>query len=354
MQNNQPQIVDISVASILRIILILGLVYLLVQTFDFLLILITALVIATFVDPFHDFMKRMLPWMPRSVNVVIFFVVAGGLLIGTISFLLPTIADEFVSFLDETQITFLTEEDISSLSSAIHGSDKINDMIQAVVNLEGIKNVLSPLGALIGGLVNGLILLILTLYVAFQERGFEKFLRVILPLKYEGYIVSIWNRTQKKIARWFQFQLLIAVVVAVLTSLLLWVFGVSHAILIGVIAGVFGLAPYGVVIAFIPSAILGMLTGGVSSLIFILLSFLMVQILLDYVIQPLFLNSATGVPSMFIIIAMIIGAKMFGIFGIILAIPVATLCLELLNDFGESKEAVRKEQEKKTKINTKP
>ena len=337
---------DIRVSTLLKIAIFVGVLYLVSQIFQFLIILLTALVIATFADPFHEFVVARFSWIPRAVNVLVFFITALLIFGGVIAYLVPIIIGDAITFLEGAKIDIISREDLASLSTALQGSDKIQDIVSAIVNTEGVKNVLSPLGALFGGVVNTLILVILTLYVALQERGLERFLRVILPKEDEDYIVSVWTRTQKKIAKWFQYQLLIAVLVAMLTSILLWSLGVQHAILIGILAGVFGLAPYGIVVAFIPSAILGFLAGGLHAVLLILVSFVVVQLVLDYLVQPIFMHSATGIPSLFIIIAMIIGAQTVGIWGVILAIPVATLLVELINDFEQRKRIVREDEKR--------
>ena len=90
-------------------------------------------------------------------------------------------------------------------------------------------------------------------YFSIQEKGIEDFLRIIIPIQYEDYVVDLWERSRRKIALWMKGQVVLGFVVAVLTYLTLSLLGIEYALLLSIIAGIMELVPYGILVALIPA-----------------------------------------------------------------------------------------------------
>lgn len=117
--------------------------------------------------------------------------------------------------------------------------------------------------------------------------------------------------------------LLVAAVVGVLFGLLVWLFGLNYAFSLGLIMLLAELVPYlGPFLAFFPCVALGLVQGKLA-LIKLLLIWLAVQQLENLLISPHIMSGVMRLPPFYIMLAVLIGGFWWGVFGMILAVPLA-------------------------------
>ncbi|MEX2010571.1 MAG: AI-2E family transporter, partial [Parcubacteria group bacterium] len=154
-------------------------------------------------------------------------------------------------------------------------------------------------------------------------------------------------RSQTKIGLWMQGQLLLAAIVMVLVYLGLLLIGVEHALLLAVAAGVFEIIPiFGPILAAIPAVLVAFAADGPGTALLVAGLFLVIQQFENHLIYPLVVKKVVGVPPMVSIIALLVGAKLAGFLGIVIAVPVAAILMEFLSDWEQDK------KEKSTQITT--
>jgi predicted PurR-regulated permease PerM len=111
----------------------------------------------------------------------------------------------------------------------------------------------STLSAIFGGITSFALIVVFSFYFSVQETGVEDFLRVVTPVKEQAYVLHLWKRSQDKIGKWMQGQLILGVIVGVLLYLGLTILGVPYALLFAVLAGVFEFIPvFGQILAAVP------------------------------------------------------------------------------------------------------
>ncbi len=229
----------------------------------------------------------------------------------------------------------------------------IGDLVRGVQNLlsntsDGFIKILSTI---FGGLLSFLLIVILSFYFVVQEDGVEKFLQLITPTKHESYIVGLWKRAQTKIARWIQGQLLLGVLVGVLVYLGLIILGVKNALLIAVVTGILELIPvFGPIMASIPAILTGFMGGGVTSALLVAGLYIVVQQFESNLIYPLVVKKITGVSPILVILTLIIGIKVAGFLGVILAVPFVSALMEFVEDVQKRKILFWKKAEEIEKI----
>ena len=183
--------------------------------------------------------------------------------------------------------------------------------------------------------------MIISFYLSIQERGIENFLRIILPIEYETYAVDLWERSRRKIALWIKGQMVMGVLDAILVYLVLSLLGVKYAFLLALIAGFMGLFPYGTLIALIPAASVSYLSGGISSALMVAGAYLIIHQFEVFLFAPLIIKSIVGLSPLVIILAILVGYELGGVWGMILAIPLAVFVMELLGDLEKKKALTR-------------
>jgi len=300
---------------------------------DFLIVLLVALVVSTFIEGFIIRAERIK--IPRIVSVVLFYLLALFVLTAIMVFFIPVMVTEMsslVSLYPGLEGMF----SIASVATEFSQGVSIQDITSAFSGGGAPEWVQTALG-FFGGVINLILIFIISFYLSIQKNSFDKLLRIMTPLAHEEKVLRIWHRTQKQVGSWFRGQLIIAVLLAILTYIGLTVFGVPYAFLLSLLAGLFGLVPYGIFIAILPAIMLGFVHGGFKLAIFVVILYVLLQQILDYILQPIILKKMTGIPSLLVIISVIVGAKLFGFLGLIVAVPVTLFLLELIEEHEKSK-----------------
>jgi len=121
-------------------------------------------------------------------------------------------------------------------------------------------------------------------------------------------------------------------IIGCLTFIGLYFLNVPYVLILALIAGLFEIIPYiGPIIAAIPAVILAFLVSPLLALLVVVL-YIVIQQLENYVIVPQIMKKAVGLNPIVIIVVMLIGAKLAGVLGLILAVPLTASVAEFLKD----------------------
>lgn len=323
------QHIHFDISNLIRIALVAFLGFAVWNILDFIVVLAVALVVSTFIE---DFVRRGKKHkIPRAVSVILFYLITLVLFLGVLVFLIPALTRE-IGLLSQIYPEIQGLINIDVLQNATGDATSIREFVSHV-NQVSLSDVLfKNLSLFFGGIFNLAFIFIFSFYLSIQEGSFDKVLRIFTPIHHEEKVLNLWHRTQVKIGSWFRGQLIIALALTILTYIGLSLFGVPYAFLLSMLAGLFGLIPYGILIAIVPTLIMGFLNGGLIMVALILGFYILLQQVLDYVLQPIILKRLTGIPSLLVILSVVIGAKLFGFFGLILAVPVTLFILECIDD----------------------
>lgn len=335
--------VNISPASIFTVFLILIGAALLFYLRDLALIVLTAVVIASAMEPgVHALVRR---GVARILAVITMYVVVAGVFFGILFLFVPPVLSDTASFLTSLPETLvsLNFSDVThgllpwgSVADTISSADALRSLSSALGDSAG--GAFSTLSAVFGGLTSFVLIVVFSFYFSVQETGVDDFLRVVTPIKEQAYVLHLWKRSQEKIGKWMQGQLILAVIVGILLYLGLTVLGVEHALLLAILAGMFELIPvFGQILAAIPAIAIGVGTGGVTEGILILGLYVLVQQFEAHLIYPVVVKKVVGVPPLMVILALLIGFKLFGFLGILLSVPIAGAIQEFLSDVDREK-----------------
>ncbi len=343
MEKSRDISVHITSGSIVTVLLFLALAALLWFLKDLVLILVTAVVIASAMEPAVNFLTKRRVHRVLSVILVYLFVF-GAFLSALFIFIPPLLGDaaDFLSRLPQT----LSAINISDATHGLLPWGTVGDQISSADLLRNISKTLSDttggvfttLSAFFGGLTSFVLIIVFSFYFSVQETGVDDFLRVITPIKEQAYVLNLWKRSQEKIGKWMQGQLILGVIVGILLYLGLVILGIPNALMLAVIAGLFELIPvFGQILAAIPALVIGFSDGGVTALLLVAGLYLVVQQFEAHLIYPVVVKKVVGVPPLLVIIALIVGAKLAGFLGILLSVPIAAAIQEFVSDIERKK-----------------
>jgi predicted PurR-regulated permease PerM len=309
---------------------------------DILLILLTAVVIASAVEAVAVFLVRR-GW-PYILAVVLVYIVVVLLLAVFFYFIIPPLFADLTDLIstlpDYIGERFFEEGSrLGGFQSAVLGLAEGVSLTQIFTSLSsalatGSGGFFQAATMISGGVWNLFLIFILSFYLSAQKDGVEKFLRLVAPTEKEVYIIRLWKRSQLLIGRWIQGQFLLGVMVGLGVYLGLILLGVRHALLLAVLAALFELIPvFGALFAAIPGIAIGLLDGGLGKGLIVAALYTVVQQLESNVVYPLVVKKIIGVPPLVVVLSLLVGYQLGGILGIVLAVPMAAVILEAIYDY---------------------
>lgn len=340
--------ISISTKSFLKLAVFVIVCLILYKLYGVILIILVAIVIATFVE---SAVKKLKPYIKnRSFAVFLIYGITIGLIVGLSSVFMPVFIREMsalVSSLSQyipnsSVFNTFQSETITGAKDVFYSISKNASIGEVVTSFKGLVDSMSGgfmdvFGGAFSGVVNFVMVLIISFYLSVTEKGVENFLRIVTPYKQEEYVISLWLRTERKIGLWMQGQVLLSLITGVLAYLGLTILGVKYSLVLAIMTALLGLVPYGIFISVVPVSLFGFLDGGITMA---LLSFALYFILHQfetYLFYPLIIKKVVGISPLVVILSIIVGYELAGFMGVALAIPVAVCLLEFLDDLEKKK-----------------
>lgn len=337
------EVSGLTVARSTAIVLVLILAFNFVnQISGILVLLFTAFLFAAALDPIIDLLQKR--HVPRSLGMIIIYV-ALFIVVGlVISSLIQPIADQIkdiASKVNEILQNLLNPQNnnfpfAQQLRPYIEKFYQTIDVNTAASQIQGALQALyTQLINFSFGLMNVLLVLILTFFMTVEEKAVEDFFLSLFPSRYSQYISSRIEAVKGKIGYWLRGQLLLSFIAGLLTYIGLLIMGVDYALTHSLIAAILMVIPVvGRGFAWAVSFLLVFNQSPWLSLWFSIYYFVLQQIE-NNVLVPYIMNRAVGLSPIIIIIAMLIGQQFLGIPGLIMAIPLATTIAIFVKDYTE-------------------
>ena len=346
MEKPKNVLIHFSTSSLIKVVLIAGAVLLLYLLRDVALIVLASIVIASSVEPVIEwFLQRK---VPRVITAVGTYAAISLFIAVIVYFVLPTLLIETSDVLVKlNQLNFFSGTTDAAAGSSLSLLGNASQMFsfnglisaigQVVQTVSG--GVFATAGNIFGGAMSFLIIFILSFYFAVQDDGVADFLRVIVPPESQPYIIGLWKRSERKIGLWMQGQLFLGFVIGIFDFIGLTLLGVPYAFPLAVLAGLFEIVPvFGPIVAGVPGVAVALSVGGVKLAIAAAIFFTIIQQIESNFIYPIVVNKVVGLSPIIVIIALISGAKLEGILGAILAIPITAAIMEYYEDVKKDRE----------------
>ncbi len=351
----------ISSGSILRAVFILGLCLMAWFLRDILLVLLTSVVLASAIEPITKwFIEHKVPRLPA---IILIYAILASLFGVVFYFFIPAVWQDFNILSQKLPKTLQLElwnplqehsNTTGTVGEALEGvfpSSGAGDVLNFAQGTLGSGDIIQTFSTVFGGVLSFVLIIVLSFYFAAQEKGIETFLKLVSPAKKQDYVVDLWRRSQEKIGQWFQGQIVLAVLMGVLVYMVLALLGVPNALFLALIAMIMEVIPiFGPILAAVPAVFIAFSNGfsnalfstapGFEAALVMVAVYFVMQQLENHLIYPQIVNKVVGVPSMVSILALIIGAKTAGFLGIVLAVPVAAILVEYLQDVAKTKNII--------------
>jgi len=365
----RPYTFDRVVRIVFSILVIAGIIYLIGLLKNALLPFLVAWLFAYLVQPIVKFFQYRLHLKSRILSIAaVLLLITGIIALITVS-IVPSIAQETEKTLEllrthnpkEGHIPFVPESWLQYLESNINV-----EQWTELLSLENIQNAIRQLAPKVWSILSNTfsvlfsitIVFVILLYFIFILLDYEKIAngwRHLIPEKYRPFVEGLAEDVEISMNRYFRGQSLIALCVGILLAIGFRIIDFPLGITLGLFIGVLNLIPYLQTIGIIPMILLALLrsaeTGQSFWIIFglALLVLGIVQVIQDLFLTPRIMGKAMGLNPAFILLSLSIWGTLLGFIGLIIALPLSTLCLSYYKRFilmeGEEYEKIVQEEE---------
>ena len=331
-----PHGLDVAAGLAWRVLLLAAAAYIVIYlagTFAVVLVpVVLALIVASLLAPEAHLMSTKVRWLPHAVATAIVvvggLVVVGGVFTGVVfAFVsgLPELTSQLSSSLAEIQNWVRT----GPLGLNNQQFAAIGDQVLSGIRASQSSIASSALGAVstVGELVTEGLLTLFTLIFLIHDGGtIWRFLLQGVPRRVRGRADLAGRRAFASLVGYTRAIVVVAFIDAVTAGLGLWLIGVPLAVPLAALIFFGAFVPtVGAVVSGAVAALVGLVTGGVTDMLLVVVLLLAVQNLEGYILQPLFLGKSIKLHPLAVVLPIACGLIVAGIPGALLAVPLVTV-----------------------------
>ena len=292
----------------------------------------------------------------RTASIILTLVAVVFVIYGVFALLVPQIGDTIMILIPKLTDFFLRMEETAE--DFLQSNPQLLEWVYANTGFESfdwagliqqaatvLKNsvtaiasgALSAFGSIASALVNAVIGLVFSLYCLARKeilaRQGRKLLYSFVPERVADEIIRVLRLTNSTFSNFISGQCLEAVILGCLFAVSMAIFGMPYIPLISVLIGVTALVPIvGAFVGCILGAFFILVNDPFQAVLFVAM-FLVLQQIEGNLIYPKVVGTSIGLPGMWVLVAVTVGGEVMGIAGMLVMIPLASVCYTLLREF---------------------
>jgi len=308
-----PRKIEISHRTIIFTFFLIGFLWLLFLIKGLILQLLMAVFLTTIFDPYVTRLSQR--GIPRSLAVVIIYIVMIGAVSLSIASLVPVLVDQTKSFLVNFP-GFLERLGILSLFSGSATTDLITQLGAVPAKIA------STTVSIFSNIVDVITVLVFAFYFLSEKSKLYAQITSFFGEERQREINASILLVEKRIGDWTRAEMVLMLVIGVVNYIGLSLLGIPFALPLSILAGLLEIVPYlGPIVAAIPAVIIGF---GISPVIGFAVAALatLIQQLENYIIVPKIMQANVGVNPVVTLVSIAIGARLAGVAGVLIAVPI--------------------------------
>ncbi len=219
-------------------------------------------------------------------------------------------------------------------------SDILNSMKKAIneliVKMQGslmgsLSNIVSKLYGFLTSAFRLVLIIIFSFYFSVDKERFILKVKKAIPNKYREDISYLTGNIDTALQQFIRGRMLLAIFVGVLTMIYLLILRVDFAVIIGLITCVADIIPYiGPFLGCAPAVLFAFMDSPMKAL-WVLVLFVVVQWVENNILAPKLIGDSTGLNPLVILISIIIGGGIFGVWGMVISVPLTSIIFILVD-----------------------
>ncbi|HAX17421.1 MAG TPA: hypothetical protein DCY00_02350, partial [Actinobacteria bacterium] len=309
--------------------------------------LLIGIVIAYMLIPLVKLLQKK---MRKIFAVTISYIIFLAIIFIILFFLIPLVIEQFKTFIMQipyymqsfseylsnlvaTNALIKNMQDFFQIKSDQLTSEEISKYLLGMLNIENFnifQGATTVTRTAFNIIVNFIIGPLLGFYILKDTEMIHSAFLKIIPLRKKLEVDTILAKINRVFSRYIRGQLIISFIVGVLCTIALLILRIDFAVLLGFMAGLFNLIPFlGPIIGAIPAAFIALFVSPLKALLVVII-FVAIQQLDNYVISPNIMKYQIGLHPGIIILSLIAGGAVFGWIGLLLAVPMVAIIQEVL------------------------
>lgn len=288
----------------------------------------------------------------RRLSIITLYIIVFLIILILFNVILPVVIDSVIDLVNNIQGYFeIAIGNYNNLpEDSILKGELVKDTISNIQNINIkqyfqldrlVSYAISALN-IVTSLFDIFVSIVVSIYVLSERDSILAFLKkcakAMFKEKTNKNIDKYFNNSNEIFFKFIASQFLDAVVVGVLVTIALSLMGIKYAPLLGFFIGLFNMIPYvGAIIAVAISAVITLITGGVSQTIWMLIVTIVLQQIDANIINPNIIGQSLKISPLLVIFAITVGGAYFGMLGMFLAVPVIAIVKIVIEDYVDLK-----------------
>ena len=312
--------IEISHKTIFFTAIFIAAIWFVFQIREILYLLFIAFIIMAALRPTVDWLEKRR--VPSVISILFMYILVFGVfglsLVGTV----PSLVVQF---------THLTQALPSFISRVMpYWNIDMNAFSQQIAPLS--QNLVKLTVSIFSNIVTIVTVLVFTFYLLLERKHMEELLASFMTEETAKRVSLVLKNVEQRMGSWVQGELLLMLVIGIFAYIGLVLLRVDFALPLAILAGLLEIIPtVGPIISAIPAIIIGLASSPVLALSVVLLFFIIHQAE-NTLIVPFVMKKSVGLPPLLTIIALMIGGKLAGIAGAVLAVPVVLVIQEIIRE----------------------
>jgi predicted PurR-regulated permease PerM len=305
--------IEISHKTVIFIIVLLACIWLLLEIREIIFLLFISFIVMSALRPMVEYLER--KKIPKIVSIIFIYILVIGLLTVTVSSLVPAL--------------------VSQISRFINDFPKYAEMVKPYyrIDIQMLTQQIAPIGenivkftvGLFSNVVTVMTVLVLTFYLLLEHKHMSSYLEGIASSEIASRVQSTIDSVENNLGSWLRGELVLMLFIGLLCFIGLTFLHIDYALPLAIIAGLMEIVPViGPIVSGVPAVLVALTMSPFLALATVALYFLVHQ-LENNLIVPVVMKRAVDLSPLVTIVALMIGSKLAGLAGAILAIPIVVM-----------------------------
>lgn len=292
----------------------------------------------------------------RAISLLLVLLIFICVITFTINIVIPEIIKSFYIFIEKApeqikniQGLLIKNYDNYLIDSVLSKIQEIDGDISKIINnlvqitFSGVLNITLGITNI---LINFILGLIISIYILLEKETLKYQLKLLINTvatdKYKSSIIEILKLIYSKFKKYIFGQAIDSAILFIMIFISMTIFKIPYAIFISFILAICAAVPIlGPLIGIIITTIIMIIAGYKNILFFILIVVLMQQIE-GNIIYPIVVGNSIGLSSLYIVVVVIVFSSLFGIFGVIIGVPLCGVLYEIIYKYVYKKDFIEK------------
>jgi len=322
-----PAKIEISHKTIIFTVLFLILLWVLVQIREIIFLVFVSFILMSAFKPIADYSEKI--HLPRILSVLVVYILILAFLAFAGSTILPPL-----------------------VSQTIHLGEGMPDYIKSVlpfvkIDAQAVTAQIAPLGqnllqvtiGIFTNLITLFTVIVISFYLLIERKDLNSQLSNFIGAEGAKKLMVVIAKVEERLGAWVRGQLMLALTIGLATYIGLIFLNLPYILALSLFAGILEIVPIiGPIISAIPAILIALTVSPFLAILTVAVYFI-IQQLESQIVVPIVMKKAVGLPPLVTIIALMIGAKLGGIGGALLAVPLVVTIGTAVSEYPKLKES---------------